>query len=165
MTISVSTEITEGSVAGRGWVLYDGDCQFCVGWVRRMKPVLAPRGFAFLPLQTPWVRAFFNLPEAELLGEMRVVFGEFENFNDGHNGHSDCIRQAFGGANAIIELAKHVWWAWPLVAIAQIPGARRFFRAAYRAIAARRYCANGACAVPRRENSQNTNTPEGGIRI
>jgi predicted DCC family thiol-disulfide oxidoreductase YuxK len=162
MAISVSTEITEekaGSI--RGWVLYDGDCQFCIGWVRRMKPVLVPRGFEFLPLQTPWVRAFFNLPEAELLGEMRVVFNGFDNRS---NGRDWCAGQAFGGADAIIELAKHVWRAWPLVAVAQIPFARNFLRARYRAIAAQRYCANGACAVPRRGNSQNTNSREGGIR-
>src|SRR5271168_5266353 len=150
MNISVSTEITEGNVTGRrGWVLYDGDCQFCLGWVRRMKPILVPRGFEFLPLQTPWVRAFFHLPEAELLSEMRVVFNTINNRN---NENSACQR-SFGGADAVIELAKHVWWAWPLAALAQIPIARNFLRERYRAIAARRYCANGACAVPRRENS------------
>ena len=159
MAISVSTEITEEKAADlRGWVLYDGECQFCLGWVRRMKPVLAPRGFAFLPLQTPWVRAFFDLPEAELLSEMRVVFNNF------HHRNSTGAGRAFGGADAIVELAKHVWWAWPLVAVVQIPFAGNFLRARYRAIAARRYCANGACAVPRRRNSENTNTHEGGIR-
>jgi predicted DCC family thiol-disulfide oxidoreductase YuxK len=166
MAISVSTEITEENVAGRrGWVLYDGDCQFCIGWVRRMKPILVPRGFGFLPLQTPWVRAFFDLPEAELLSKMRVVFNKFDDFNDGNNRYSECIRQAFGGADAIVELAKHVWWAWPLVAVAQIPIARNFMRARYRATAARRYCVNGTCAVPRPENPQSGIAPEGGIRI
>ena len=86
MTISVSTEITEERAASlRGWVLYDAECPFCLGWVRRMKPVLAPRGFAFVPLQTPWVRAFFHLPEDELLSEMRVVFSTGDNWRDGQN--------------------------------------------------------------------------------
>jgi predicted DCC family thiol-disulfide oxidoreductase YuxK len=163
MTISVSTEITEENVTGRrGWVLYDGDCQFCIGWVRWMKPVLVPRGFEFLPLQTPWVRAFFNLPEAKLLGEMRVVFSKLGNRN---NGRGWCAGQAFGGADAIVELAKYVWWAWPLVAVAQIPIVRDFLRARYRAIAGRRYCVNGTCPVPRRENLETGTTHEGGIRI
>src|SRR5271154_476805 len=148
MAISVSTEITEEKAASiRGWILYDGGCQFCIGWVRRMKPIFVPRGFEFLPLQTPWVRAFFNLPEAELLSEMRVVFN-----NNSKNGNSGRVGQTFGGADAIVELAKHVWWAWPLVAVAQIPIARNFLRARYRAIAAQRYCMNGACAVPVRES-------------
>jgi len=162
MAISVSTEVTEKNGAGhRGWVLYDADCQFCVGWVRRMKPIFVPRGFEFLPLQTSWVRAFFHLPEAELLSEMRVVFN---NSNNGSNENRGRVGQTFGGADAIAELARCVWWARPMVAITQIPGARRLFRASYRAIAARRYCANGACALPRRGNSRNTNTHEGGIR-
>jgi predicted DCC family thiol-disulfide oxidoreductase YuxK len=162
MTISVSTEITEERAAAvRGWVLYDGDCQFCLGWVRRMKSVFVARGFEFLPLQTPWVRAFFHLPENELLSEMRVVFS---NGNNRHQIGNERLGQTFSGADAIVELAKHVWWAWPLVAVAQIPFARNFMRARYRAIAAQRYCANGACAVPGRGNSQNTNTHEGGIR-
>jgi hypothetical protein len=112
-----------------------------------MKPVLAPRGFAFVPLQTPWVRAFFHLPEDELLSEMRVVFSTGDNWRDGQN---ERVGRAFGGADAIVELAKHVWWAWPLVALAQIPRARRLLRAGYRAVAARRYCVNGTCAVASR---------------
>jgi predicted DCC family thiol-disulfide oxidoreductase YuxK len=171
MAISVFTEITEERAADlRGWVLYDGECQFCLGWVRRMKPIFAPRGFAFLPLQTPWVRAFFDLPEAELLSEMRVVFNKFNDFhngNDEHTAHNECAGRAFGGVDAIVELAKHVWWAWPLVALAQIPIARDFLRARYRAIAARRYCVNGACAVPVRESgfrSHSDPEPQSGER-
>jgi predicted DCC family thiol-disulfide oxidoreductase YuxK len=155
MAISVFTETTEQSATpSRGWILYDGECQFCLGWVRRMEPILAPRGFAFLPLQTRWVRAFLSLPEEELLGEMRVIF---------RNGHNRRNGQAFGGADAIVELAKHVWWGWPLVVLAQIPIARRLLRARYRAIAARRYCVNGSCALPLRRDSESKNTPEGGI--
>ena len=165
MTISVSTEITEDSATElRGWILYDGDCQFCLDWVRRMKPVFVHRGFEFLPLQTPWVRAFFHVPEAELLSEMRVIANKVSNGNSGRTEHNECVGQGFGGADAIVELAKHVWWAWPLVAIAQIPGTRRLLRAGYRAIAERRYCVDGRCPVPRHGNSQNTNTHEGGIR-
>src|ERR1700719_2375474 len=146
MAISISTETTEaGTRPSRGWILYDGECQFCLGWTRRMKPILAPRGFAFLPLQTPWVRAFFHLPEAELLSEMRVVFSKLDNFKTGNDGRSDCVAQSLGGADAIVELAKHVWWAWPLVAFAQIPGTRRLLRTRYRAIAEWRYCVDGRC--------------------
>jgi len=111
-----------------------------------MKPVLEPRGFAFLPLQTPWVRAFFHLPADELLREMRVIT------TSGHvrsEEQSEGGGEAFGGADAIVELAKHVWWARALVALAQIPGARKLLRAAYRAVASRRYCVNGRCAVAR----------------
>jgi predicted DCC family thiol-disulfide oxidoreductase YuxK len=55
--------------------------------------------------------------------------------------------EVYGGADAIVALAKYVWWAWPLVAAAQVPGVRRVLRAAYRQVAARRYCLAGRCAV------------------
>ena len=147
--ISVSTEITDAaSKPSRGWVLFDGDCQFCRRWVDRMDPILAPRGFVFLPLQTPWVRAFFHFPENQLLGEMRVLL---------RNG------ETHGGADAIIALAKYVWWGWPLVALAQVAGMRRAFRAAYRRVAARRHCLTGACSVGRDTNLPMPSTSEGGI--
>ena len=131
--ISVSTERTDAQrLPSRGWVLFDGECEFCRGWARRMEPVLVPRGFGFLPLQTPWVRALLHLPEEQLLDEMRVLL---------RNG------ETFGGADAIVALARYVWWGWPLVAIAYVPGVRRLLRAAYRRVAAHRYCAGGACAT------------------
>jgi predicted DCC family thiol-disulfide oxidoreductase YuxK len=142
MPISVFTEMTDtkfpmgdgfGTAPQRGWILYDGECGFCLGIVRRIRGLFEPRGFAFLPLQTPWVRAEFALPEQELLGEMRLLMSNGEKF---------------GGADAVPELGKYVWWAWPLVAIAYMPGARRLLRAAYRYVAARRYCIAGTCSIP-----------------
>jgi lipase maturation factor 1 len=150
MEISVSTEITdEDRKPSRGWVLFDGDCQFCRRWVARIEPVLAPRGFVFLSLQTPWVRNFFHLPEDQLLGEMRVLL---------RNG------QTYGGADAIIALAKYVWWSWPLVALVHIPGVRRALRAAYRRVAARRHCINGACSasIQVQPSQQNREHPQKG---
>ncbi len=98
-----------------------------------MEPILAPRGFVFLALQTPWVRNVFHLPEDQLLGEMRVLL---------RNG------KTHGGADAIVALAKYVWWGWPLVALSHIPGVRRALRTLYRRVAARRHCMNGLCSVP-----------------
>jgi predicted DCC family thiol-disulfide oxidoreductase YuxK len=138
--ISVHTETNEmGTPRFRGWVLFDGECEFCRTWARRMERVLSGRGFLFIPLQTPWVRAFFHLREDVLLGEMRVLL---------RNG------TAFGGADAIVELGRYVWWGWPLFALAQIPGVRHLLRAAYRWIAARRQCLSGACSVRRGPNAQ-----------
>jgi predicted DCC family thiol-disulfide oxidoreductase YuxK len=146
MNISVITEITDNASAASGppdcgddttpqvgWVLYDGECEFCRGIVRLIRGILAPRGFAFLPLQTPWVRAVFDLPERELLSEMRVLLRSGEKF---------------GGADAIPVLASTIWWAWPIVLLARIPGARRLLGSAYRYVAARRYCIAGACDIP-----------------
>jgi len=84
-----------------------------------------------MPLQTPWVRRYFHMPEERLLSEMRVVL---------RNG------ERYGGADAILALAKFVWWAWPLVVAAQIPGVRVLLRLVYRYAAARRYCVARTCS-------------------
>jgi hypothetical protein len=112
-----------------------------------MEHILAPRGFVFLPLQTPWVRNFFRLPEDQLLGEMRLLLRSGET----------C-----GGADAIIALAKYVWWGWPLVALAHVPGVRRALRVAYRYIAARRHCLSGACTLPSEVRSGRRDNVHGG---
>jgi predicted DCC family thiol-disulfide oxidoreductase YuxK len=55
--------------------------------------------------------------------------------------------QVYGGADALAQIARRIWWAWPLFAIAQIPGALVLLRAIYRHLAANRHCLNGACAI------------------
>jgi hypothetical protein len=64
--------------------------------------------------------------------------------------------EKFGGADAIPVLASAVWWAWPVVLLARMPGARRLLGKAYRYVAARRYCARGACDVPRKSPLRNS---------
>jgi predicted DCC family thiol-disulfide oxidoreductase YuxK len=135
MQISVSTERTETQPTSfLGWALFDGDCPFCRRWASRLEPHLAPRGFLSLPLQVPWVRAHFHLPEDELLGEMRVLMRDGDRF---------------GGVDAILHLARHVWWTRPLVVFAQIPGVRPLLRSTYRFIAVRRACLSGTCSLKR----------------
>lgn len=131
--ISLISEITDskGRKARRGWVFFDGDCEFCMSITRRLRPVLEPRGFGIATLQDPRVREQLSLPEQELLAELRVL--------------ADNGRQ-YGGADAIVFLARQVWWASPLSwAVAQIPGARAILRFVYRRIAIRRHCLSGVC--------------------
>ena len=53
-----------------------------------------------------------------------------------------------GGADALVEIARRIWWAWPLFALAQLPGAMLVLRAGYRKFAANRHCLRGACRRP-----------------
>ena len=162
MWISVRTEITDeqagqsrpapsrpcaADTSSGGWIFYDGECEFCRNWVRRTQPILGPRGFTFAPLQASWVRALLQLREEELLSEMRVLL---------HTGES------FGGADAIIEMAKCVWWTRPLAALARIPRMRRALCAAYRQIAARRSCLGAACSTRPKLSVQIHPPDEGG---
>lgn len=116
-----------------GWVLYDGDCQLCRAWAGRSYRVLRRRGFKLAALQLPWVRAKFGLGADTLLTEMRLIMA---------NGRS------FGGAEALIEIARPIWWAWPFTVFARIPGAMPLLRRAYRWLAARRDCSSGVCSLP-----------------
>ena len=68
--ISVFFEMTEKT----GHTLcYDGDCPFCRSMVNRWRGTLERRGFEIVPLQTEWVRRRLDLPEEELLSELRVL--------------------------------------------------------------------------------------------
>jgi len=125
--ISLISELTDakGRSASRGWVFFDADCAFCSAWARRLHAMLASRGFGLAPLQSPRVRALLSLPDGELLREMRLLTA------DG---------SVLGGADALIHLARNIWWARPVYALAQIPRVRALLAAAYRWLAERRHC-------------------------
>jgi predicted DCC family thiol-disulfide oxidoreductase YuxK len=118
-------------------VFYDADCKFCVKAARRFERVLARRRFELVPLQVPGTSAEFGVPEDQLLAEMRL------RLRDGG---------VFGGAAAVVEIARRIWWAWPLWALSRLPGAMRPMHATYWWIARRRSCANGACGIGARRS-------------
>jgi predicted DCC family thiol-disulfide oxidoreductase YuxK len=134
--ISLCSEMTDskGRRARAGWLFFDAECAFCVALARRMARILVPRGFAVAPLQDRRVADLLGLPQEELLREMRVLTAQGKRY---------------GGADAVVFLASRVWWAWPLAALAQLPGVMPLLRAAYRSVAARRKCAALACPSSR----------------
>ena len=119
----------------RGWILYDGDCRFCTASARRFDRIFRRRGFLFLPLQTNWVLKRLGLKPGAPLEEMRVL---------------TCDGRDIGGADAVILLARKIWWAWPFFALARLPGMRDILNRAYRWIAARRGCNHIACDIKKR---------------
>jgi predicted DCC family thiol-disulfide oxidoreductase YuxK len=102
----------------RGWVFYDANCGFCTATAGRFRQILARRGFRVVP--------------SGLWGELRLLTVE---------GHTR------GGADAVLYLARHIWWAWPLWAVARLPGMRRVMHTGYRWIAAHRYCVSDSCSL------------------
>ena len=116
--------------ARHGWVFYDADCAFCTTLARRLEPTLLRRGFHCGALQEPWVGIVLGLSREELFRELRVRSARGE---------------VLGGADALLHLARHIWWAWPLYALGQIPSPRDLLRAGYRWFAARRHCVS-VCA-------------------
>lgn len=126
----MNTETTENF---RGWVCYNADCALCRRWARRAHELLARRGWHLAPLQAQWVCHKLGLQEGEVVDEMKLLAA------DG---------QVLGGADAFIRLTCSIWWAWPLFAMVQLPGAKPILRAAYRRLAKNRHCLAGQCALP-----------------
>jgi predicted DCC family thiol-disulfide oxidoreductase YuxK len=120
--------------AAPGWVLYDGDCPLCTGAAARFAPLLRRHRFRLAPLQTDWVRRRLALPPDAPLAEMKLLAA------DG---------SVYGGAEALVQIARRIWWAWPLFALAHIPGAMILLRAGYGRLASNRHCFGRACQLPR----------------
>jgi predicted DCC family thiol-disulfide oxidoreductase YuxK len=135
--ISLSSEMTDtkGRHASRGWVFFDRDCSVCTSLARRFRRPLETRGFGLATLQDPRVQALLALPSKDLLREMRVATA------DG---------KIYGGAEAIVFLARQIWWALPLYAAAKLPGVPRILDACYRWFADHRACASGSCSISKK---------------
>jgi predicted DCC family thiol-disulfide oxidoreductase YuxK len=135
--ISLSSEYTDGKGRhAKGWLFFDADCTFCIRLARWLNPILTRRGFALAPLQDPRVGALLGLTRDELLRELRFLCADGTQY---------------GGADAVLAVARQIWWAQPLNWFAKIPKAMDLLRSGYRSIAARRSCKAGraACPLPR----------------
>jgi len=124
--ISLASEYTDGKGRhAKGWLFFDAECGFCTRFARWLEPFLTHRNFAVAPLQDPRVSALLGMPPQELLRELRFL-------------HSDGCQ--CGGANAILAVAREIWWARPLIWLAAIPGAMPLMHAGYRSVALHRSC-------------------------
>ena len=122
--------VTTDNNIRNAYVCYDAHCPYCTAGALRFEKTLAARGFVTLPLQTPWVLRRLGLAPGERPSEMAVFTRE---------------NTILGGADAILYIARRVWWLWPLFVLSKLPGAKKLLRAVYRWIAARRPCNAGAC--------------------
>ena len=124
--ISLASEYTDSKGRhAKGWLFFDAECGFCTHLARWLEPILARRGFAVAPLQDPRVGALLGMSRQELLRELRFL-------------HSD--GRHCGGANALIAVAREIWWARALVRLAAIPGVMSILDAGYRWVASHRDC-------------------------
>ena len=125
--------VVEQADKARGWILYDGACSMCTGLAGRFESMLKRKGFVFVPFQEQWVQERLGLGPNKSLAEMKVLTA------DGH---------LLGGADAIVFLARTVWWGWPFYLAAQLPGMMILLRKGYRWIAQRRHPIGGVCVRP-----------------
>ena len=120
----------QSALATQGWILYDGQCRYCFAAATQFGRLFARRGFHFLPLQTPWIQERLGLDPGAPLEEMRVLTES---------------GQDIAGAEAVIFLARQIWWARPFWLLSKLPGMPPVIDRAYRWIAARRSCTHIAC--------------------
>jgi predicted DCC family thiol-disulfide oxidoreductase YuxK len=131
--ISLVSEYTDGKGRhARGWLFFDAECKFCTRIARWLAPIVERRGIALAPLQDPRVGALLGMSGPELLYELRFLL------SDGSQS---------GGADAVIAVAREIWWAQPLVWLAKTPGMMDLLRSGYRWVAARRSCAATVCST------------------
>jgi predicted DCC family thiol-disulfide oxidoreductase YuxK len=131
--ISLASEYTDGKGKhAQGWLFFHAECGFCIRIARWLAPILERRGFGVAPLQDPRVGALLGMTRHELLLELRFLL------SDGRQ---------FGGADAVLEVAREIWWGRPVVWLAKLPGMLPLLHAGYWWVAARRSCSASACAV------------------
>jgi alginate O-acetyltransferase complex protein AlgI len=115
-----------------------------VTWVQWAAALLAIRGFSTAPLQTDWVLKRFRLQPNVAPDQMKLLLA---------NGHT------LGGADALVEIARTIWWCWPLVGFARLPGCFALLRAGYRRFAAHRCCIGGRCGTSTTDKQPLRETP------
>ena len=126
----MNTEITDIKNAN-GWICFDVECRLCAKLARLFRPLLYRHRFALLPLQTPWVTERLASCDEELLSGMRLLTGE---------------GQIHGGADALIEIARRIWWAKPVYWLSRIPLVQSVLVMGYRWLARNRTCLGGSCS-------------------
>jgi len=131
--ITLADEFTDRKErTARAWLFFDAECRFCSRTARWLDPILCRRGLGLAPLQDPRVGALLGLSRRELLKELRFLK------SDGTH---------TGGANAVLAVAREIWWAHPLLWLAALPGMMSVLDLAYRRVAARRGCSSELCEV------------------
>ncbi len=116
----------------RGWVLYDGHCGFCSGWLAFWKPTLERHGFAVAALEESWVSEKLSMPYEELVKDIRLLV------TDG---------RLFSGEDAYLQVTRRIWWAWPFYAVFSLPGFHWMIRRGYRWFARNRHFVSHACGL------------------
>lgn len=113
-----------------GTIFFDASCGMCSIAARRMQWLIGGRGFAFLPLQTPGVAEELHLGPNDADWEIKLMMPNHE---------------VLGGADALLAIARQIWWAYPIWLISLIPGVMPLMRFFYRMVARNRRRISQVC--------------------
>lgn len=124
-------------------VIYDGNCNFCIDQVCRLKRWDGRNRLCYLSLHDPFVTEQFpDLTHEELMAQMYVVNRK--------------TKKAYGGARALRYLSRKLPRLWLLMPLLHIPFTLPLWQWSYRQVARRRYriagkkdanCDNDACEI------------------
>lgn len=117
-----------------GWVLYDGECAFCVKWLNLWSSVLRHRGFEIDTLQAGWTAEALGMTREEANQDIRLL---------------TTAGRMYAGADVYLYLARKIWWAWPFGVLFSLPGFHALIWAGYRWFAVNRRCISSHCALRR----------------
>jgi predicted DCC family thiol-disulfide oxidoreductase YuxK len=134
--ISLASEMTDGKGRhARGWFFFDAECQFCTRIAIWLASLMKRRGLAMAPLQDSRLGALLGLSGEELMHAIRFMLGDGSQYS---------------GADALLAVAREVWWARPLVWVSKVPGAMPAMRTGYRWGAKRWRCHAQQCMTDQR---------------
>ena len=142
MTLHFGRQETNTAPGPRATVFYDGECGFCVGLARRLAPTAERARFRLQTLQTA-----ARVASSGDGGVGAAVGGGFDSMMVIPAGG---VPLCYG--EAVLFLARHVWWAFPLRMLAVLPGGPAIIDAGYRRVARNRDCVSGSCAGPSRSD-------------
>jgi predicted DCC family thiol-disulfide oxidoreductase YuxK len=131
--ISLTSEYTDGKGRhARGWLFFDADCGFCTRIATWLAPLLQRRNLGVAPLQDRRVGDLLGMSRHELMREMRFLLA------DGRQ---------YGGASAVMAVAREFWWALPIVWLSRLPGGTALLDSGYRYVARHRSCNAASCKI------------------
>lgn len=136
--MSLPQHESETSLPREGWILYDGGCGFCFRWVHFWQKVVERRGFAIRDLQSASADGSLQIPEENLLDDIRVLT------RDG---------RLVSGADAYLYVSRKIWWAWPLYAVFRLPGFNSMLWLGYRWFNRNRYRISRHCPLPQQASN------------
>ena len=113
-------------------IYFDASCGMCSASARRFHRIVHSYGFSFVPLQDTGVSELLGLHPGEIPDEMKLRTRK---------------GATLGGIDAIMYVCRRIWWAWPIWAIAMIPGVMPVLRRLYRLLATNRHRISGACRI------------------
>lgn len=113
-------------------IFYDATCGLCTGTIGRWQKTLQRAGFALEPLQGDHARSVLHFSGNAIPDEMKLQTTQGD---------------ILGGVDALLHIARRIWWCWPIWMVAQVPGVKGIFGMIYRRIARRRHKLSGVCQI------------------